>query len=100
MPLNDRDIITIIKTNKTMMNLEKLGLSSEDMLQRSQLATIIGGDGVTNPSIDNPGGWCDEICGWKIWTCQCGYGDQYYLMTDKCDPTCFNDCGEQVTTCS
>ncbi len=44
MPLNDRNIITIIKTNKTMMNLEKLGLSSGDLLQRSQLATITGGE--------------------------------------------------------
>ena len=54
-----------------MMNLEKLGLSSEDVLQRSQLSTIMGGnddeleDGpcsVTKCSPEVrccPGEWCN-----------------------------------------
>ncbi len=61
MPLNDRDIITIIKTNKTMMNLEKLGLSSGDLLQRSQLAKILGGD--DSSSFDSSGS-CSITCSW------------------------------------
>ncbi|MCH7410659.1 hypothetical protein MM239_14720 [Belliella sp. DSM 111904] len=35
-----------------MMNLEKLGLSSEDLLQRSQLATIMGGNDQEEDEID------------------------------------------------
>lgn len=52
MPLNDRDIIITIKTIKTMMNLEKLGISSEDVLQRSQLASIFGGNDQDEDYID------------------------------------------------
>ncbi|MFN3802887.1 hypothetical protein [Belliella pelovolcani] len=42
-----------------MMNLEKLGLSSEDMLQRSQLASILGGNGDETLGTD---GSCDLTC--------------------------------------
>lgn len=45
MPLNDQDFTAIIKQNKTIMNLEKLGITSEYVLLRSQLATILGGVG-------------------------------------------------------
>ncbi|MCH7410657.1 hypothetical protein MM239_14710 [Belliella sp. DSM 111904] len=50
-----------------MMNLEKLGLSSEDVLQRSQLARIQGGG---------------------TWVCYCGFEggghdqDQFLVMAD------------------
>lgn len=61
MPLNDRDIIITSKTIKTMMNLEKLGISSEDVLQRSQLVSIMGGNG--DASLEPGGG--SGTCGYR-----------------------------------
>lgn len=45
-----------------MMNLEKLGLSFEDVLQRSQLVSIIGGTGDQDLD-DGDAGCLDMKCG-------------------------------------
>lgn len=53
-----------------MMNLEKLGLSTGEMLQRSQLASIIGGND-------------QEEDGWDIVfiTCDCSTGGESKMAT-------------------
>jgi len=51
-----------------MINLEKLGLSSEEVLQRSQMKTILGGDTT-------------------MWSCSCNGGAYFLVMDDSDDPT-------------
>ena len=48
-----------------------------ESLSREEMRMITGGSGGNCPT-----------CTWKTWTCNCGYGSYYTLMTDACDPTC------------
>jgi hypothetical protein len=60
------------------LNLEKLKLAAEDVLQRSQLAGIYGGSGGSGGDCPSAFGTCgynppsgDATCGWSRATVEC-----------------------------
>ncbi len=83
------------------MNLEKLGLSSGDLLQRSQLATITGGNAGGTcgyATRDSNGQWygdCNVSQSEAVFMIQ-GYdpGDAYYCC-DSCGTTFY--CGDSIS---
>ncbi|MFN3802885.1 hypothetical protein [Belliella pelovolcani] len=77
-----------------MMNLEKLGLSLEDMLQRSQLASIMGGNGLF--SLDGLGS-CYITCSWwqhSMAVNDCTYSTRKFYCPNDENTTC--NCGDEV----
>ncbi len=68
------------------LNLEKLKYSSEEILQRNQMAKIYGGEDPRNNG---------------HWYCTCGNGPAFLVyVTDGTDPTFVANCGQQIAHCS
>ncbi|SIS81339.1 hypothetical protein [Belliella pelovolcani] len=75
-----------------MINLEKLGLSTGEMLQRSQLATIVGSG---SASLDNAGSCeirCNESWQRSMTVNDCTLSTRRFYCPDEENVTC--NCGE------
>ena len=60
------------------LSLEMLKLTSKEVLERSQMQKVLGG---------------------QFYNCRCGRGNWFTLMTDNPDPTAETFCGEAVAHC-
>ncbi|WP_288373267.1 hypothetical protein [uncultured Algoriphagus sp.] len=63
------------------LSLEMLRLSTEEVLERSQMARVTGGN-------------------WAYWHCSCGGGPQFTVFTDSDDPTELTLCQPAVAVCT
>lgn len=63
------------------LSLEMLRLTSEEVIDRTQMANVKGG-------------------GWEFWHCSCGGGPEFTVFTDSDDPTELTLCQPAVAVCT